>query len=108
METKRPNFFDIAIGVAVASNGRQPPEDADEAADYLTEVLNQAFANTGVRAEVQPMAYPRSCKFPILITLNGKKCRLLWYYPHLPADALSSEPADLLSDVAVRTACVPA
>ena len=54
------------------------------------------------------MAYPRSCKFPMLITLNGKKCRLLWYYPHLPVDALSSELADLLSDVAVRTACVPA
>ena len=108
MEMMRNGFLSFALSVAAACNNRQTPETAAEAEVYLAEILNMAFANTGIHADVQAMAYPPSCKFPMIITINGTQRRLLWFYPNQPISKLSSELADLLCDVEEDTVCVPA
>lgn len=74
----------------------------------LQAVLEPVFHQAGIEVDVTPLAYQTCGKVPVIITLNGKEPRLLWYHKGMSAEALSEELFWLLFDVPMVIERVPA
>ena len=60
MNNDGTNFFNFAIAVAVACNADTRPKGEtkpEAAAQYIQNVLDMAFVNTGLKFRVKPLAY---------------------------------------------------
>ena len=112
MKKRENSVFRIIIGVAVAcmEDGRPKLEDAtpELVCDYVAEVLETAFSGSGIGVHVRPLVYPSSCKFPVIITVEGYGDLLYWYYPGTDAGSVADELAGVLRDVAERAERIPA
>ena len=106
------DFFDVnfkfALSVAAVCCPIEPGEDVPSILRYLKAVLDRFFDKTTICAEVQAIPYPPCSKLPVMITLNGKDPRLLWYYKGMRATDLSYELYWLLSDTYLATGHISA
>ena len=84
MNNDGTNFFNFAIAVAVACNADTRPKGEtkpEAAAQYIQNVLDMAFVNTGLKFRVKPLAYPLCGKIPIVIQVPGRGACLLCITP---------------------------
>lgn len=100
--------FKFALSVAAVCCPIEPGEDVPSILRYLKAVLDRFFDKTTICAEVQAIPYPPCSKLPVMITLNGKDPRLLWYYKGMRATDLSDELYWLLSDTYLATGHISA
>lgn len=91
--------FKFALSVATVCCPIQPGDDLPSILRYLQAVLDRFFDKTTIHAEVEALPYPNCSKQPVMITLNGRYPRLLWYYKGMHATTLSDELYWLLSDI---------
>ena len=101
MESENRNVFRFILGVAVAcmEDSRPKTEETgpEDACGYVAGVLETAFAGTGVRFGVRPLAYPGKSKFPVVIAMDGLGERLFWFQPYASAAGVSRELEGALS-----------
>ena len=112
MKNKGKSVFRIIIGVAVACMEESRPKLGEATpelvCEYVAGVLETVFSGTGIGVHVRPLVYPASCKFPVIITLDGLGDLLYWYYPGTDASSVADELAGVLRDVAERAERIPA
>ena len=106
------NAMDSSLGFALTVSAVCCPvekrEDPAGIARYVQAVLEPVFQTARIEVEVTPLAYQTCGKVPLIITLNGKDPRLLWYHKGMSATALSEELFWLLFDLPLVAARVPA
>lgn len=108
MNNDGTNFFNFAIAVAVACNADTRPKGEtkpEAAAQYIQNVLDMAFVNTGLKFRVKPLAYPQCGKIPIVIQVPGRGVCLLWYYPYMKTHDLTLELEGVLHTVLTEALC---
>ena len=112
MKNRNRSVFRIIIGVAVACMEECRPKTGEATpelvCEYVAGVLETVFSGTGVGVHVRPLAYPSSCKIPVIISLDGLGERLFWYHPGSDAGSVAVELDGALCDVAERAERVPA
>ena len=103
MKMNDTSYFTFAVAVAVNCSEMDLSANPtpEQAAAYVEDVLSVTFSNTGITASVEPMAYPVTSKIPLIITLNGRAQRLLWFYPQMSACQLASELEGVFSDISL-------
>ena len=102
MKTIGMNYFRFAAAVAINCTEREMPDQnatPDEVAAYLEDVLELLFSSIGLAPRVRAIAYPKSCKIPLVIELSDEDQRLLWFYPGMSVDRFAVELEGLLDDV---------
>lgn len=81
--------FKCAVAVAVACLEDERPKgesiQPEAAAQYVSDVLEVLLSSAPVEATVEPMTYPRCCKIPLIISIDGHDACLYWYYPNATA-----------------------
>ena len=106
------NAMDSSLGFALTVSAVCCPVEAEEnptsIAQYVQAVLEPVFHQAGIEVDVTPLAYQTCGKVPVIITLNEKEPRLLWYHKGMSAEALSEELFWLLFDVPMVIERVPA
>ena len=106
------NAMDSSLGFALTVSAVCCPVEKEEhpagVARYVQFVLEAVFHPAGIEVEVTPLAYQTCGKVPVIITLNGKDPRLLWYHMGMSAAALSEELYWLLFDLPLVAERVPA
>lgn len=113
MKEMDKKMFRYTAGVAIACMEDDRPDRSgtiskEEVRDYLSGVLELIFSPAGVAVNVEPLSYPSSSKFPVIIRLKDLGCRLLWFYPDMPMNALADEITGVLCDIAPDAANIPA
>ena len=87
--------FKCAVAVAVACLEDERPKgesiQPEAAAQYVSDVLEVLFSSVPVEATVEPMTYPRCCKIPLIIRIDGHDVCLYWYYPNATASEVAQE-----------------
>ena len=94
------NRVRFMISVALACTGRDPPSlplDAEEAADYLADVLGIALGAESV--SVEAVSYPVTTKAPVCLSAGDGTRRMFWYYPLQDNEILSGRLADIVSEL---------
>ena len=102
MKNDGMNFFNFAIAVAVACNADTRPKGEtkpEAAAQYIQNVLDMAFVNTGLQFS------PQCGKIPIVIQVPGRGVCLLWYYPYMKTHDLTLELEGVLHTVLTAALC---
>ena len=68
--------FKCAVAVAVACLEDERPKgesiQPEAAAQYVSDVLEVLLSSVPVEATVEPMTYPRCCKIPLIIRIDGR------------------------------------
>ena len=87
--------FKCAVAVAVACLEDERPKgesiQPEAAAQYVSDVLEVLLSSAPVEATVEPMTYPRCCKIPLIISIDGHDACLYWYYPNATASEVAQE-----------------
>ena len=106
------NAMDSSLGLALTVSAVCCPVEAGErpsgVAQYVKAVLEPVFRQAGIAVEVTPLAYRPCRKVPVIIKLDGRDFRLLWYYKGMSVTALSEELFWLLYDLPSVTDRLPA
>ena len=101
-ERKLDSHFRSAIVKAAACCPVAADNEPPGITRYLKLVLDTVVGGAGIRVDVTPLPYQPCSKLPVVITLDGEKPRLLWYYKGMPASALADELYGLFSDIPLR------
>ena len=87
--------FKCAVAVAVAYLEDERPKgefiQPEAAVQYVSDVLEVLLSSAPVEATVEPMAFPRCCKIPLIIHIGGSDACLYWYYPNATAGEVAQE-----------------
>lgn len=87
--------FKCAVAVAVACLEDERPRgelvQPEEAAQYVSDVLEVLFSSAPFKATVTPMSYPTGHKIPLIIRIDGFTPCLYWYYPNAMTGEVAQE-----------------
>lgn len=111
MKNDGTNFFKYAVAVAVACSAEDKPigdVTQEQAASYMRSILDLIFCYSGIEYTVQPMAYPKCGKIPIIIRLCGIDEALFWYYPNMTPSDLAVELESILREMLRKVLCMTA
>lgn len=111
MKNDGTNFFKYAVAVAVACSAEDKPigdVTQEQAASYMRSILDLIFCYSGIEYTVQPMAYPKCGKIPIIIRLCGIDEALFWYYPNMTPSDLAVELESILRGMLREVLCMTA
>ena len=90
-EKEMRNQFRSAITAATVCCRMPVSDETSSITQYLKSLLDTALDGAGLYADVMPLPYQPCSKLPVVIALDGKNPRLLWYYKGMSTPALADE-----------------
>ena len=106
-EKEMRNQFRSAITAAAVCCRMPVSDETSSITQYLKSLLDTALDGAGLYADVMPLPYQPCSKLPVVIALDGKNPRLLWYYKGMSAPALADELYWLFCDCLLYTSPSP-
>ena len=90
-EKEMRNQFRSAITAAAVCCRMPVSDETSSITQYLKSLLDAALDGAGLYADVIPLPYQPCSKLPVVIALDGKNPRLLWYYKGMSTPALAGQ-----------------
>lgn len=107
-EKEMRNQFRSAITAATVCCRMPVSDETSSITQYLKSLLDTALDGAGLYAEVMPLPYQPCSKLLVVIALDGKNPRLLWYYKGMSTPALADELYWLFCDLPLVTGQISA